>query len=433
MAVTHLQCKACKAEYPLEAKYVCERCFGPLEASYDFSGLGADVAGLRRRIQGGPQNIWRYADFLPTVGGQPGPSGRLASRAGLPAGCTPLIRADRLAKQLGLREVWVKNDAANPTHSFKDRVVSVAATRARELGFTVLACASTGNLANSVAAHAAALGLESYVLIPADLEEQKILATGIYGTKVVAIDGDYDEVNRLCTEISAERDWAFVNINLRPYYAEGSKTLAYEIAEQLGFELPDRCIVPIASGSLYTKLAKGFEEWSDLGLVSGSLPVMNGAQADGCAPVANAFAAGAEVCQPVKAKTIAKSLAIGSPADGPYALDLARSSGGSVDSVSDEEIRQGIALLARTTGIFTETAGGVTTAVLAKLAQRGDIDPQERVVLVITGEGLKTLDAVKGTFETTQIAPSFEEFEAAFAAGEDTAARESTNAAFAVR
>jgi threonine synthase len=271
------------------------------------------------------------------------------------------------------------------------------------------------------------------VLIPADLEEQKILATGIYGTKVVAIDGDYDEVNRLCTEISAERDWAFVNINLRPYYAEGSKTLAYEIAEQLGFELPDRCIVPIASGSLYTKLAKGFEEWSDLGLVSGSLPVMNGAQADGCAPVANAFAAGAEVCQPVKAKTIAKSLAIGSPADGPYALDLARSSGGSVDSVSDEEIRQGIALLARTTGIFTETAGGVTTAVLAKLAQRGDIDPQERVVLVITGEGLKTLDAVKGTFETTQIAPSFEEFEAAFAAGEDTAARESTNAAFAVR
>ncbi len=433
MAVTHLQCKACKAEYPLEAKYVCERCFGPLEAAYDHSSLGADVAALRRRIQGGPQNIWRYADFLPTVGGQPGPSGRLASRAGLPAGCTPLIRADRLAKRLGLREVWVKNDAANPTHSFKDRVVSVAATRARELGFEVLACASTGNLANSVAAHAAALGLESYVLIPADLEEQKILATGIYGTKVVAIDGDYDEVNRLCTEISAERDWAFVNINLRPYYAEGSKTLAYEIAEQLGFELPDRCIAPIASGSLYTKLAKGFEEWRDLGLVGGKLPAMNGAQADGCAPVANAFAAGAEVCQPVKAKTIAKSLAIGSPADGPYALDLARSSGGGIDSVSDEEIRQGIALLAQTTGIFTETAGGVTTAVLAKLAQRGDIDPEERVVLVITGEGLKTLDAVRGTFETTQIAPSFEEFEAAFAGGQDEPARNVTSAAFALR
>jgi threonine synthase len=290
MAVTHLQCRACKAQYALKAKYVCERCFGPLEAAYDHDALSGDVAALRRRIQGGPQNIWRYADFLPTVSGPPGPSGRLASRVGLPTGCTPLVRADRLAQRLGLREVWVKNDTANPTHSFKDRVVSVAAARARELGYEVLACASTGNLANSVAAHAAALGLQSYVLIPASLEEQKILATGVYGTKLVAIDGDYDDVNRLCTEISAERDWAFVNINLRPYYAEGSKTLAYEIAEQLGFELPDRCVVPIASGSLYTKLAKGFEEWRALGLVSGSAPRMNGAQADGCAPVANAYA-----------------------------------------------------------------------------------------------------------------------------------------------
>ena len=437
MAVTHLQCKACKAEYPLEAKYVCERCFGPLEAAYDYSRLGDDIAGLRRRIQGGPQNIWRYADFLPAVGGQPGPSGRLASRVGLPAGCTPLIRADRLAKHLGLREVWVKNDAANPTHSFKDRVVSVATVRARELGFEVLACASTGNLANSVAAHAAALGLESYVLIPSNLEEQKILATGIYGTKVVAIDGDYDDVNRLCTEISAERDWAFVNINLRPYYAEGSKTLAYEIAEQLGWELPDRCVVPIASGSLYTKLAKGFQEWREIGLVGDParpLPRMNGAQAQGCAPVANAYAAGAQVCQPVKAKTIAKSLAIGSPADGPYALDLARQSGGGIDSVTDDEIRQGIALLARTTGIFTETAGGVTTAVLAKLAQRGDIDPDERVVLVITGEGLKTLDAVKGTFETTQITPSYEQFEAAFPeTGGQVAATDAATSSLALR
>lgn len=414
MAVTHLQCKACKAEYPLDARYVCERCFGPLEAAYDHDGLRGDVGELRRRIQGGPQNIWRYADFLPTVSGPPGPSGRLASRAGLPAGCTPLIRADRLAKRLGLKEVWVKNDAANPTHSFKDRVVSVAAARARELGFEVLACASTGNLANSVAAHAAALGLESYVLIPANLEEQKILATGVYGTKVVAVDGNYDDVNRLCTEISAERDWAFVNINLRPYYAEGSKTLAYEIAEQLGWELPDRCVVPIASGSLYTKLAKGFSEWLDIGLVSGKAPKMNGAQADGCAPVANAYAEGKDVCQPVKPDTIAKSLAIGSPADGPYALDLARESGGGIDSVSDEEIRQGIRLLAETTGIFTETAGGVSTAVLSKLAERGEIDPDERVVLLITGEGLKTLDAVKGTFETTAISPSYEEFEAAF-------------------
>jgi threonine synthase len=411
VAVTHLRCRECRSEYPLEALYVCDRCFGPLEVVYDHSRLEGDVDGLRRRIQAGPQNIWRYADFLPVLNGPPGPSGRLASRTGLPAGCTPLIRADRLAERLGLREVWVKNDAANPTHSFKDRVVSVATARARELGFQTIACASTGNLANSVAAHAAALGLESYVFIPADLEEQKILATGVYGTKLVAVKGNYDDVNRLCTELSAERDWAFVNVNLRPYYAEGSKTLSYEIAEQLGFELPDRCVVPKASGSLFTKVAKGFEEWLDLGLVEGELPKMNGAQADGCSPIATAFAAGHDVCKPVKADTIAKSLAIGNPADGPYALEVARNSGGSIDSVSDQEIREGIALLAQTTGVFTETAGGVTTAVLAKLAARGDIDPDERVVLVITGEGLKTLDAVRDTFHTHEIDPSVEQFE----------------------
>jgi threonine synthase len=412
MAVTHLECKECKTEYPLQALYVCERCFGPLEAAYDHSCSKLDVGELRRRIQGGPQNIWRYADFLPLAGGPPGPSGRLASRVGLPAGCTPLIRADRLAERLGLREVWVKNDAANPTHSFKDRVVSVAVARARELGYGVIACASTGNLANSVAAHGAALGMESYVFIPADLEEQKVLATGVYGTKLVAVDGTYDDVNRLCTELCAEREWAFVNINLRPYYAEGSKTLAFEIAEQLGWELPDRCVVPVASGSLFTKIAKGFEEWRELGLIEGELPRMNGAQAEGCSPVASAFAAGHDVCRPVKPRTIAKSLAIGNPADGPYALDLARRTGGSVDAVSDEEIRAGILLLAETTGIFTETAGGVTTAVLAKLAARGDIDPDERVVLAITGDGLKTLDAVRDTFKTHSIAPTVEAFRA---------------------
>ncbi len=415
MAVSHLQCKECKAQYPLQALYVCEQCFGPLEVAYDHSAMTGDVAELRRRIQGGPQNIWRYADFLPLTGGPPGPSGRLASRVGLPAGCTPLIRADRLAERLHLGEVWVKNDAANPTHSFKDRVVSVAVTRARELGFETIACASTGNLANSVAAHGAALGLDSYVFIPADLEEQKVLATGIYGTKLVGVEGNYDDVNRLCTELCAERDWAFVNINLRPYYAEGSKTLAFEIAEQLGWELPDRCVVPIASGSLFTKIARGFEEFAELGLVETSarpLPKMNGAQAEGCSPVASAYAEGHDVCRPVKPRTIAKSLAIGNPADGPYALDLARRTGGGVDSVTDEEIRDGIKLLAETTGIFTETAGGVTTATLAKLAARGDIDPDERVVLVITGEGLKTLDAVRGTFETHTIAPTVEAFEA---------------------
>ncbi|HXB64617.1 MAG TPA: threonine synthase [Solirubrobacteraceae bacterium] len=413
MAATNLRCRECEAEYPLEAQYVCERCFGPLEVAYDHSRLtDGGLDELRRRIQAGPQNIWRYADFLPLAGGPPGPSGRLTSRVGLPAGCTPLIRADRLARELGLKEVWVKNDAANPTHSFKDRVVAVAVARARELGFQTIACASTGNLANSVAAHGAALGLESYVFIPADLEEQKVLATGVYGTNLVAVKGNYDDVNRLCTELSAERDWAFVNVNLRPYYAEGSKTLAYEIAEQLGWRQPDRCVVPIASGSLFTKIAKGFAEWRALGLVSGERPRMNGAQAEGCAPVANAYAAGQEVCRPVKPDTIAKSLAIGNPADGPYALEEARASGGGIDAVSDEEIRQGISLLARTTGIFTETAGGVTTAVLAKLAERGEIDPEERVVAVITGEGLKTLDAVRGTFEAHTIKPTVADFEA---------------------
>jgi threonine synthase len=412
MAVSHLECKECEARYPLEALYVCERCFGPLEVAYEHPRGAPDVGELRRRIQGGPQNIWRYADFLPLLAGPPGPSGRLASRVGLPAGCTPLIRADRLAERLGLGEVWVKNDAANPTHSFKDRVVSVAAARARELGFGVIACASTGNLANSVAAHGAALGLESYVLIPADLEEQKILATGIYGTKLVTVEGSYDDVNRLCTELCAEREWAFVNVNLRPYYAEGSKTLAFEIAEQLGWELPDRCVVPVASGSLFTKIAKGFDEWLELGLLEGQLPRMNGAQAEGCSPVASAFAAGHDVCRPVKPDTIAKSLAIGNPADGPYALDLARRSDGSVEAVSDTEIREGIALLAETTGIFTETAGGVAAAVLRKLAERGEISSGESVVLVITGDGLKTPEAVRGAFETYSIAPTVEAFDA---------------------
>ncbi len=309
--------------------------------------------------------------------------------------------------------MWIKNDAANPTHSFKDRVVSVAMARARELGFQTVACASTGNLANAVAAHAAAAGLESFVFVPHDLEEQKILATGVYGTNLVSVRGNYDDVNRLCTELSGEHEWAFVNINMRPYYAEGSKTLAFETCEQLGWELPDRVVAPIASGSLFTKIARGFEEWLELGLVEGSLPTFNGAQAAGCSPVATAFDAGHDFCKPVKPETIAKSLAIGNPADGPYALDLARRSAGSIDSVTDDEIRSGIRLLAETTGIFTETAGGVTVAVLRKLAERGDIDPDERVVAYITGEGLKTLDAVRGTFEAWEIDPTASSFEQA--------------------
>jgi threonine synthase len=397
-----LRCKECKTEYPLDARYVCEQCFGPLEVRYA-SREGLDPAEAKRRILAGPYSIWRYADFLPVE----------HPHSALGAGWTPLLRADRLAKHLGIGELWVKNDAANPTHSFKDRVVSVALARAQELGFTTIACASTGNLANAVAAHASAAGLESFVFIPSDLEEQKVLATGIYGTNMVAVKGNYDDVNRLCTELAGEHDWAFLNINMRPYYAEGSKTLAFEIAEQLGFELPDRVVGPIASGSLFTKLARGFEEWIEIGLLEGRLPTFNGAQAQGCSPVATAFAEGRDYCRPVKPETIAKSLAIGNPADGPYALDLARRTGGSIDAVTDDEIREGIKLLAQTTGIFTETAGGVTVAVLRKLAERGDIDESERVVAVITGEGLKTLECARGTFEAWEIDPNAESFEQA--------------------
>src|SRR6187551_2168986 len=403
MAVQSLRCKECGVEYPLDARYVCEQCFGPLEVSYDLSGLDPEEA--RRKIQAGSRGIWRYSDFLPFEG-RPGDP--------LEPGLTPLIRAERLAERLGLGELWIKNDAANPTHSFKDRVVAVAVAKAKELGFETVACASTGNLANAVAAHSAAAGLDSYVFVPADLEEQKLLATGIYGTELVGVKGNYDDVNRLCTQLAETRPWAFVNVNLRPYYAEGSKTLAYETAEQLGWELPDRVVVPIASGSLFTKVGRGFQEWIDLGLVEGELPVFNGAQALGCSPVATAFAEGWDVCKPQKPETIAKSLAIGDPADGPYALEHARTTGGAIDSVTDEEIRAGIRLLAETTGIFTETAGGVTIGVLAKLAERGDIATGERVVLYITGEGLKTLDATRDSFRMHEIDPDLDSFESVF-------------------
>jgi threonine synthase len=404
MPADALKCKECSTPYPLEARYVCERCFGPLEVSY--SPPGGDASELRRRIQAGPHTLWRYADFLPL---------ERPPRVPLPTGWTPLVRADRLAGRLGLGELWIKNETANPTHSFKDRVVSVALARAQELGFDTVACASTGNLAGAVAAHAAHAGLPAYVFIPADLEQEKILATGAYGARVVGVRGNYDDVNRLCTEVSAERPWAFVNVNLRPYYAEGSKTLAYETAEQLGWEAPDRVVAPIASGSLFTKVARGFADFIDAGLVEGRVPVMNGAQAEGCSPVAAAWAAGTDVCRPVKPDTIAKSLAIGNPADGPYAVELARRTGGGIDAVSDDEIRAGIRLLAETTGIFTETAGGVTVAVLAKLAERGEIDPGERVVAYVTGDGLKTLDCVRGTFEVTEIGASYDELEDALA------------------
>ena len=403
MPVESLNCKECGSSYELGAAFYCEQCFGPLEVRYDLSAL--DAAEARRKIQAGSQGIWRYSDFLPFEGPPGDP---------LEPGLTPLVRADRLAERLGLGEVWIKNDAANPTHSFKDRVVAIAIAKAKELGFETVACASTGNLANAVAAHAAAAGLDSYVFVPADLEEQKLLATGIYGTKLVGVRGTYDDVNRLCTELAQTRPWAFVNVNLRPYYAEGSKTLAYETIEQLGWQLPDRVVAPIASGSLFTKLGRGISEWLELGLVEGELPTFSGAQAAGCSPVATAFAEGVDVCRPQRPDTIAKSLAIGDPADGPYALELARKTGGEIESVDDDEIRAAIRLLAETTGIFTETAGGVTIGVLAKLAEAGRIDPGERVVAYITGEGLKTLDAVRDSFRMHEIDPSLESFEGEF-------------------
>jgi len=404
MSVESLRCKECGAAYELGAEDVCEFCFGPLEVAYDYSAL--DPVEVKRRIQAGSQGIWRYADFLPFKG-RPGDP--------LEPGLTPLLRADRLAEALGTEaEIWVKNDAANPTHSFKDRVVAVAVAKAQELGFDTVACASTGNLANAVAAHAAAAGLESYVFVPANLEEQKLLATAAYGTNLVGVEGNYDDVNRLCTQLAESRPWAFVNVNLRPYYAEGSKTLAYETAEQLGWALPDRVVCPIASGSLFTKLGRGFQEWIDLGLIEGELPTFNGAQAQGCSPVATAFSEGWDVCKPQRPETIAKSLAIGDPADGPYAIEQARRTGGGVEAVTDQEIRDGIRLLAETTGIFTETAGGVTVGVLAKLAERGELGAGERVVVYITGEGLKTLDATRDTFHMHEIAPDLESFETEF-------------------
>ncbi len=404
MTVTNLKCKECSEEFELGAHYYCDQCFGPLAVQYDFGGLDPETA--RRRIQAGPASLWRYTDFLPF---------ERPARDALQPGLTPLVRADRLAERLGTgAEIHIKNEAANPTHSFKDRVVAVALAKARELGYETVACASTGNLANAVAAHAAAAGLDSYVFVPSNLEDQKLLATDIYGTHLVGVNGNYDDVNRLCTQLADEKPWAFVNVNLRPYYSEGSKTLAYEAVEQLGWTLPDRVVVPVASGSLFTRIARGFEEWREVGLVDGELPAFHGAQAAGCSPVATAFAEGSRTCRPQKPDTIAKSLAIGDPADGPYAVARATETGGSIDAVTDDEIREGIRLLAETTGIFTETAGGVTIGVLKKLVDRGALRDGEKVVVYITGEGLKTLDANRDSFALTEITPDPASFEAAF-------------------
>ncbi|HUQ39488.1 MAG TPA: threonine synthase [Acidimicrobiales bacterium] len=401
--VEGLRCRECARTYPAEALHVCEFCFAPLEVVYDYDGIRAVISPAR--IAAGPQTIWRYADLLPASGRAP---------VDLGAGFTPLVRADRLAAELGLGELWVKNDTLNPTGSFKDRVVSVALTKARELGFKVAACSSTGNLANAVAAHAARAGMRSVVFIPHDLEEVKVVTTAVYGGTVVAIDGTYDDVSRLCSELVGELpDWAFVNNNLRTYYSEGSKTLAFEIAEQLGWTLPDHVVVPIASGSQLTKVHKGFGELAKVGLVDGgSTPRISGAQAAGCGPVATAFADGSQFVKPLrKPDTIAKSLAIGNPTDGEYALEVVRSTGGAVASVTDDEIVEGIKLLARTEGIFAETAGGVTVATLAKLAAEGVVRHDERVVVMVTGLGLKTVEAVAPHVATrATIEPSLDAF-----------------------
>jgi threonine synthase len=377
-----LSCRECGASQPLGPFYACSECFGPLEVSYDFGTV------TRAAIEAGPRNIWRYQSLLPV------PS-TVREVANLEPGCTPLVRADNLAKALGMRALWVKDDSANPTHSFKDRVVAVALAAARELGFTTLACPSTGNLANAVAAAAARAGIRSVVLVPADLEQQKIVTTAVYGGTLVAVEGTYDDVNRVASELAGEHeDWAFVNVNVRPYYAEGSKTLGYEVAEALGWRLPEQVVIPVASGSQLTKVDKAFGELGDLGLVEPTPYRIFGAQASGCSPVSAAFKAGHDVVRPVRPSTIAKSLAIGNPADGPYVLDTARRTGGAVEDVSDEEVVEGIRLLARTEGIFAETAGGVTVATLRKLLESGQIDPDAETVVFNTGEGLKTLDAV---------------------------------------
>ena len=378
---TSLCCTNCGTTYPLEARFACDRCFSAVEPTYDWDALSRDLT--RERIESGPHSLWRYRDLLP-VDAAPG---------GLQVGLTPLVPAPRLAAELGLRELYVKVEAANPTHSFKDRVVSVASAKAIELGFEAIACASTGNLAGAVAAQAAALGVDAYIFVPADLEREKIIAACVPGARVFAVDGNYDDVNRLCAELAYDKPWGFVNVNVRAYYAQGSKTLAFETAEQLGWRLPDVTVTPIASGSLYHKIHKGYGELLRVGLVDGDRPRAFGAQAAGCSPVARAWETGAETVTPVRPDTIAKSLAIGSPADGLNALAVARESGGAIAAVSEDEIIEGIGLLARTTGIFTETAGGVTVATLAKLVAEGHIRPEESTVAYITGDGLKTPDA----------------------------------------
>ncbi len=398
----HLVCRECRATQALGPFYACQECFGPLEIGYAFPTV------TRASIEAGPKNIWRYQSLLPV------PSD-ITGSPNMEPGFTRLVKAGNLARELGMRNLWVKDDSGNPTHSFKDRVVAVALSAAREFGSTVFACPSTGNLANAVAAPGARAGLKTVVFIPQDLERPKVITTAVYGGTLVAVKGTYDDVNRLASEIAGEEDgWAFVNVNVRPYYAEGSKTLGYEVAEQLGWRLPEQVVIPVASGSQLTKVDKGFSELVSLGLVEESPYKIFGAQAAGCSPVASAFKGGQDVVRPVRPDTIAKSLAIGNPADGPYVLDVARRTGGAVEDVTDDEVRDGIQLLALTEGIFAETAGGVTVATLRKLLATGQLDPDADTVVFNTGDGLKTLDAVADRVgPAATIDPSYAAFTAA--------------------
>ncbi len=401
MGAQTLRCRECGAVFPAEPIYVCDRCFGPLEAVYDYEAIARQH--LQRLVESGPRSMWRYGPLLPVD---------RVPEIDLAPGFSPLLPAPRLGRTLGLHQLYVKNDTINPTWSFKDRVVGVAMAAARRFGFEVVACASTGNLANAVAAHAARAGMRACVFIPRGLERGKVLVSAIYHPTIVEVEGNYDDVNRLCAEIAEEHHWAFVNVNLRPYYTEGGKTLGFEVAEQLGWRAPDHVVVPVASGSLLVKIHKGLEELQRVGVLTGVPTRVHGAQASGCAPIATAFAEGTEDIRPVRPNTIAKSLAIGNPADGRYAVRVAGATGGSVSDVNDQDIVEAMRLLAETEGIFAETAGGVTVGVLRALAAAGRFRPDDVVVAYITGMGLKTVEAVQDTLPAPlSIAPTLREFE----------------------
>ena len=398
-----LRCRECSRDYPIEPLNVCEFCFGPLEVVYDYDAINASTS--RDKIASGPRSMWRYADFLPAD---------YNPVTDINAGFTPLIRSRNLAEELGLKELYIKNDSVNPSYSFKDRVVSVASAKALEFGFDTIACASTGNLAGAVSAHAARSGMKAYVFIPSDLEAGKVLTAAIYGATIVSVDGSYDVVNRLCSELADKYRWAFVNINVRPFYADGSKTLGYEVAEQLGWKAPVHAVAPAASGAMFTKIWKGLNEFADAGLIDTPVNThMHLAQAEGCSPIASAYLDDRFIIKPVKPDSVAKSLAIGNPADGYYALKTIESSGGSAVVVEENEVSEGVKLLARTEGIFTEGAGGVAISALKKLAQSGTIKPNDQTVVYITGNGLKTVELVQDVVHPLLIEPTVDAFEAA--------------------